>query len=162
MIAVLLKPPEGSPKTRLNTADRIGIESSIFSDGPPSVLPMLCNFREYPTPPCDGVGPCRGRHHAHRGGGGSKPRSSRFLPTTPLFLVPNRVIIFNSGKPGQRDTGTGRRCRWTRAEACQGVCYLALRCRNVSLIRSEHSLSNCISTLSSCLFSTVQCHGRIH
>ena len=26
MIAVLLKPPQGAPKTRLNTADRIGAE----------------------------------------------------------------------------------------------------------------------------------------
>jgi 26S proteasome non-ATPase regulatory subunit 10 len=30
MIAVLLNPPQGSPKTRLNTADRIGAVPSVF------------------------------------------------------------------------------------------------------------------------------------
>ena len=30
MIAALLKPPQGSPKTRLNTADRIGIDFPSF------------------------------------------------------------------------------------------------------------------------------------
>ena len=91
---------------------------------------------------------------------------SRVRPVTfqrrPYFSVPNCVIIFNSGQPGQRDTGTGRGCWRARAEARQGVCYLALRSTNVRLIRSEHSLPNCISTLSSCLFSIVQCQERIH
>ena len=69
MIAVLLKPPEGAPKTRLNTADRIGTESILLWLVTAGLTPVW--YREYPTAPCDGVCPRRSRYHAHRSGGGS-------------------------------------------------------------------------------------------
>jgi len=50
--------------------------------------------------------------------GGADRSRVRSAPTTPLFLVTNRVIvILGVGKPGQRDGGAGRWCRGTRAEA---------------------------------------------
>ena len=56
----------------------------------------------------------------------------------PYFFVPNRVIVIsNSGKSGQRGSGRSSRCRWARAEACQRVCYFALRSTNVRLARVQ-------------------------
>lgn len=135
MIAVLLKPPHGSPKTRLNTADRIGIDFPSF--------PTLHQSRSNPlhlgnTP----LHLAMESAHAEAAimlieAGADRSRvGSVSFQRRPYFLVPNRVIMFlNAGESGQRDTGASRR-RWrARTETCQGVCYFTLRPPNVTLVR---------------------------
>lgn len=62
-ITILLRPPEGSAKTRLNTADRIG----IYID---SMMLLLCYssiVRQHTFASCNGFSTCRGRRFTHRG-----------------------------------------------------------------------------------------------
>ena len=87
----------------------------------------------------------------------------------PYFVVPNRMIVFlNPGKSGQREPGRSNRCRWARAEACQGLCYFALRPTNVTLARVQRSQAHCfdvcvsIITSSLCSLNRCQLEGHIH
>ena len=137
MIAVLLKPPQGAPKTRLNTADRIGAEPNLHrlatADSPP--------FGIGNTPLHLAMESAHAEAAILLIEAGADRSRVRPAPTTPLFLVTNRVImILGAGKSGQRDAGASYWRRGTGAETRQGVCYFALRPSNVTLARDHWSL----------------------
>lgn len=137
MIDVLLKPPQGSPKTRLNTADRIGAGLCFF-DSSKLASPLFDTLGNTPLHLAMESAHAEAASMLIDAGADRSRVCAVSFQRRPYHFVPNRVIvILNLGKPGQRDPGASSRCRWPRAEACQGVCCVALRPGNVTLARVQ-------------------------
>lgn len=121
-ISLLLNPPEGSPKPRLNTADRVGASFLLLSA---KVYPQShpIGSRQYASSLGHGVGTRRSCLSPHRGWRGSHSRKSPDTSLHQLHGAEETYLSNVTGKPRWRNAGRSGRRRGTGAKTSEGLCH---------------------------------------